>query len=43
MKKAEYVVNKEWCYIRCVPQEDKCKNCKILKTYKEIYGDKKYK
>ena len=38
---AEYIVTKDWCHIRCTPQEDKCKNCPIIKVYKEIYGDKK--
>ena len=41
MTKAEYIVNKEWCYIRCTPQKNKCKNCTIIKVYKEIYGYKK--
>ena len=41
MTKAEYIVTNEWCHIRCTPQKDKCKNCTIIKVYKEIYGDKK--
>ena len=41
MTKAEYIVNKEWCYIRCTPQKNKCKNCTIVKIFEEIYGDKK--
>lgn len=39
MTKAEYIVTKNYCNIKCTPS-DKCKNCNILKMYKEIYGSK---
>ena len=40
MTKAEYMVCMYHCHIRCTLQEDKCKECEILKIYKEIYGTK---
>lgn len=36
MTKAEYIVNLRYCYIRCSPKEDNCKNCQYLKIFKEI-------
>lgn len=38
MKKSEYIINLKYCYIRCSPNNDKCKNCKYLKIFEEIYG-----
>ena len=37
MDKAEYDVAMYHCYLRCEPQEEKCKDCEILKIYREIY------
>jgi hypothetical protein len=37
MDKAEYNVAMYYCYLRCKPQEEKCKDCEILKIYREIY------
>ena len=39
MTKAEYIVNLNFCYIRCTPYNDKCKNCQYLKIFKEIYNE----
>lgn len=39
MTKAEYILTKYWCNIKCNPIEEKCKTCNIFKIYKEIYGD----
>ena len=39
MTKAEYIVNLRYCYIRCSPNNDKCKNCQYLKIFKEIYKE----
>ena len=41
MTKVEYEVNLRYCHIRCEPEEEKCKDCQILKAYKEIYGDER--
>ena len=41
MNKAEYIVTLKYCHIRCTPSDDKCKDCSILKAYKEIYGEEK--
>ena len=35
MTKAEYIVAKYWCNVRCAQIENKCKCCSILKYYKE--------
>ena len=35
MTKAEYIVTKYWCNVRCTPIENKCKCCSILKYFKE--------
>ena len=37
MTKAEYMVTKYWCKLRCTPIENKCKYYSILKYYKEYY------
>lgn len=37
MDKAEYNVAMYHCYLRCEPQEEKCKDCELLKIYREIY------
>lgn len=37
MTKAEYFTVLYHCYIRCEPEENKCKDCIILKTYKKKY------
>lgn len=39
MTKAEYFVTLRWCKLRCTPEPEKCKDCTILKMYKEIYKD----
>lgn len=39
MTKAEFIMAKYWCYIRCTPIEEKCKTCTIFKAYKELYKD----
>ncbi len=39
MDKAEYKVTMYHCYITCNPEENKCKECEILKIYREIYAD----
>ena len=36
MTKSEYEVSLRWCYIRCTPEENKCKECQYLKIYKEL-------
>ena len=36
MNKPEYLTTKYWCYIRCTPEENKCKECQYLKIYKEL-------
>lgn len=41
MTKAEYLVTLKYCHLRCEPQEGKCKECAILKIYKEVYGEEK--
>ena len=41
MNKAEYYVTLRWCKLRCDPEPEKCKDCSILKVYKEVYGDEK--
>lgn len=43
MTKAEYLIALYYCHVKCEPEDDKCKNCEILKAYKEIYGDKEIK
>ena len=35
MTQEEYIVTKYWCYVRCMPNENTCKSCPILKYYKE--------
>ena len=42
MTKAEYAVTLYYCFIRCYPEKEKCKNCYILEKYKEIYGNEDY-
>ena len=37
MDKAEYIVTMYHCYVKCKPQEEKCKDCELLKIYREIY------
>lgn len=39
MTKAEYFVTLRWCKIRCTPEPERCKDCTILKMYKEMYKD----
>lgn len=41
MDKAEYMVTKYHCHITCDPEENKCKECEILKIYKEIYDTRR--
>ena len=41
MTKAEYWVTLKYCRVRCEPEEEKCKDCQILKVYKEVYGDER--
>ena len=42
MTKAEYIVVKYYCHIRCTPKEVRCKDCHYLKAYKQVYGDEEY-
>jgi len=42
MTKAEYIVNKYYCHIRCTPNAEQCKDCQILKVHKQFYGDEEY-
>ena len=37
MDKAEFIVTKHYCHVKCEPQEEKCKDCELLKIYREIY------
>ncbi len=39
MTKAEYVCNMFYCYVKCTPEKEKCKDCYTLKVLKQIYGD----
>ena len=39
MTKAKYIVNLRYCHIRCTPENNKCKTCKYLKMFKEIYNE----
>ena len=35
MDKAEELVNRHWCYIKCDPDDDKCPNCSVLEFYRK--------
>ena len=39
MDKAEFIVTKYYCHLKCEPQEEKCKDCELLKIYREIYDE----
>lgn len=39
MTKAEYLITLYHCHVKCEPEDDRCKNCEMLKIYKEKYGD----
>lgn len=39
MTKAEYIMAKYWCNIKCTPIKEKCKTCTIYKVYKEMYKE----
>ena len=41
MTKAEYIVTKYWCHIRCKPDNNRCRDCGILKTLVKIYDDRR--
>lgn len=43
MDKAEYMVTMYHCHITCNPEENKCKECEILKIYRKIYVDTRRK
>ena len=42
MTKAEYLTVYRFCHLRCKPEINKCKDCTILKIYKEIYKDETF-
>lgn len=37
MKKSEYEVTLRYCHVQCKPEENKCKDCKFLKVFEEVY------
>lgn len=40
MTKAEYIMAKYWCNIKCTSTtEERCKTCPIYEAYKERYKD----
>lgn len=41
MDKAEYNVAMYHCYLKCEPKEEKCKDCELLKIYREIYDTRR--
>lgn len=43
MTKAEYLVNKNYCHVKCEPEENKCKKYPFLERYNKLYKGKKIK
>ena len=39
MDKAEYNLAMYHCRLTCEPQKEKCKDCELLKIYREIYDN----